>query len=211
MSRVVSESDLVGLARSFLSKPKGSANAEECWAWNELYREYARIVRARIGGGHHGWIDGDDFFQLVWIILTHRVKTVRFDPARASLEVWIAKIVRDVVRRYTHRFSKHREQSLTPDLADELVDPDDGPDLEVERLLLREELVELIESLRARLCARDHRIVIMRWVEDRSVSEIAGEVHLTEDCVKAKLYRVSLKFRKQLRRKGLGPSKMNFG
>ena len=76
MSQTVAELEWVGLVKSFLAKPAGTASAEEGRAWQEFYREYTGIVRARIGRNHHGWIDSnDDFFQLVWIILMHRMRT----------------------------------------------------------------------------------------------------------------------------------------
>ena len=74
---------------------------------------------------------------------------------------------------------------------------------------MQEELVHLVESLRASVSERDHRIVVLRWVRDRSVSEIACELSLTEDCVKSVLYRVSLRLRELLRRRGLVPSEGN--
>ncbi len=206
----MSDDALATLVKSFLGKPSVDATAEECDAWKEFHRKYTRIAQVRIGN-RRGWTDSDDLVQLVGILLIHRLKTRYFDPARGSLDGWIAEIVRDVVRRHTHRFSKHREEPLTPDLADELLDPEDGPDLEVERMLLREEMVDLLANLQARLHPRDHRIVVMRWVEDRSIFDIASELSLTDDCIRSALYRVSLKLREYLWRRGWGAAEKNVG
>ncbi len=116
MSWTMSEAELVGLVKSFLSKPENCATEEEARAFDELYRECGRIVRRRLGGKHHGWTDDDDLFQLVWIILIQRLRRLPFDPARDTLEGWVSRIVRDVVGRNDHHFSKRREQTITPDI-----------------------------------------------------------------------------------------------
>jgi RNA polymerase sigma factor (sigma-70 family) len=206
MSQIMSELEFVARVQLFLAKPEDVATPEEAFAWNELYRKCGRIVRGRLGGKHRGWVDDDDLFQMVWIILVHRLKTSKFDPARDTLEGWVARIVRDVLGRHNHHFAKRRDERLTPDLADELLDPEDGPDLEVSRTETRHELRELIESLRSSLSKRDHGIVAKRWLDGRSVSSIADEMGVTRDCVKAVLYRASVMLRELLRKRGLGPS-----
>jgi RNA polymerase sigma factor (sigma-70 family) len=195
MSQIMSELELIGLVRSFLAKLEAEATREEALAFEELYREYGRIMRRMLGGKHRGWTDDDDLFQVGWIIFVHRLKTLDFDPARDTLAGWISKIVRDVVGRHIHRFSKRREQELTPDVADELFDLEYARDREVSGMELREELGNLIENLRPRLSERDHGIVVKRWLEGRSVLEITGELKLTRDCVNAVLHRVARKLR----------------
>jgi RNA polymerase sigma factor (sigma-70 family) len=205
MSQIMSELDLVEMVKSFLAKPEAEATREEALAFEELYREYSRITRRMLGGKHRGWTDDDDLFQVVWIILIHRLKELDFDPARDTLAGWTSKIVRDVVGRHIHRFSKHRAQELTPDVADALFDLENARDREVSGMELRDELGNLIESLRPRLSERDHRIVVKRWLEGRSVLEITGELKLTRDCVNAVLHRVARKLREPLRRRRLEP------
>jgi DNA-directed RNA polymerase specialized sigma24 family protein len=178
MSQGMSELELVGLVKSFLAKPEVDAARDEALAFEELYREYGRITRRMLGGRHRGWTDDDDLFQLVWIILIQQLQTKHFDPACDTLAGWVSRIVRDVVGRHNHRFSKHREQELTADLAAELLDPECHLDREGAGLGLREELGGLIEGLRARLSDRDFRIVAMRWMEGRSVLAISEESKL---------------------------------
>ena len=204
MSQIMSELELVGMVKSFLAKPEAEATPEEALAFAELYREYSRITRKMLGGKHRGWTDGDDLFQVVWIILIHRIKTLDFDPARDTLAGWTSKIVRDVVGRHIHRFSS-TGQELTPDVADELFDLENAWDREVSGMELREELGSLIESLRPRLSERDYRIVVKRWLEGRSVLVITGELNLTRDCVNAVLHRVARKLREPLGCRKLEP------
>ena len=90
------------------SRSQRDSEAEEEVGPGGVLSRYACIVRARIGRNHHGWIDNDDLFQLVWIILMHRMRTSYFDPTRGSVDGWIAAVVRDVVRRHTHRFETPR-------------------------------------------------------------------------------------------------------
>ena len=202
----MSDHDRLALVKSFLTKSTGTATETECRAWAEFSGRYARIIRARIGAGHRGWIDADDFFQLVSITLINRVKTSRLDAAVVSLEVCIAKIVHDIVLRHTRRLTRRREQPLTPDLAGEMPDPDDELEAQVERLCLHEEIAGLLAHLRASLSERNYRVAVRRWLDNRSVAEIAAEFKLTEDCVSSILHRVCLKLREPVRRSGLDAS-----
>jgi RNA polymerase sigma factor (sigma-70 family) len=195
----MSEQESVALVRSVLLKPEGTATAAEYRACAEFFRESARIARERIGRSHRGWIDSDDFVQLVLIRLTNRVKTSRFDGVHVTLAVCIARIARDIVLRHTHRFSRRREEPLAPDLAAEILDPAEGPELQVEQMQLHEDVAGLLASLRGSLSERDHRIATRRWVDDLSVTEIADELNLTEDCVTSVLYRLNLKLAERLR------------
>ena len=154
---------------------------------------------------HRGWIDADDFVQLVLMSLTHRVKTSRFDGVHVTLEVCIAKIAHDIVLRHTHRFSRHRAEPLTPDVAAEILDPEEGPETQLEQCNYTR-TTRLLASLRGSLSERDYRIATKRCLDDRSVTEIADELGLTEDCVTSVLHRVNPKLRERLRSRGWAPS-----
>jgi RNA polymerase sigma factor (sigma-70 family) len=206
MSWTMSEVELVRLVKSFLSKPEKDATEGEALAFKELYRECGRIVRRRLGGKHHGWTDDDNLFQLVWVILIQRLRKLPFDPARDTLEGWIDRIVRDVIGRHDHHFSKRREQAITPAIEDTLLDAKHDLDREVAPGELREELQSLIESLRPSLSDRDRAIVSKRWIEGRTVAEIADELHLTPDCVTSALYRIGRRLTTLIRRRDRTPS-----
>jgi RNA polymerase sigma factor (sigma-70 family) len=210
MSQIMSELELVVLVKSFLAKLEADATRDEALAFAELYREYSRITRRMLGGKHRGWTDDDDLFQVVWLILIHHLKRFDFDPGRDTFAGWTSKIVRDVVGRHNHRFLKRQEHELTPDVADELFDLEYARDREFSRAELTEELGNLIESLRPRLSERDHRIVVERWLEGRSVLEITNGSGLTRDCVNAVLRRVARKLREPLRRRRLEPPARKF-
>jgi RNA polymerase sigma factor (sigma-70 family) len=177
--------------------------------------EYARrtaptsrltLRQRRLGGKRHGWTDDDDLFQLVWIILIQRLRRLPFDPARDTLEGWISRIVRDVVGRNDHHFSKRREQTITPDIENTLLDAEQGPDREAGQTDLREELQSLIDRLRPRLSNRDRLIATKRWMEGRTVVEISDELHLTPDCVTSALYRIGQRLTTLIRLRDRTPS-----
>jgi len=60
MSQTLSELQLVGLVKSFLARPNGTATAEELLAWEDFYHIHDPIIRTRIRRIHKAWNVIDD-------------------------------------------------------------------------------------------------------------------------------------------------------
>jgi DNA-directed RNA polymerase specialized sigma24 family protein len=88
---------------------------------------------------------------------------------------------------------------------DTLVDAEPGPDIEFEWMQEHELFGALVREFAASLHERDGRIIVLRFVESRAVSEIAHELKVSDDCVWSVLHRVIPKLRDFLRRRGLRP------
>jgi len=202
MSQPLSEFQLVGLVKSFLARPNGTATAEERLACLDFYNIYDPIIRKRIRRIHIAWHVIDDLSQEVWTKATKRLPTFVFKPEVGSVAGWLVKIADNVARRHARRRSSVGPASLSSEMADELPDLGLGPDIENAWTQFKDELQRLMESLRVSLSERDHRIALMRFLEDYSVAEIARELNLTDDCVSSVLYRVILNLRELLRQRG---------
>jgi len=206
MSQTLSELQLVGLVKSFLARPNGTATAEERLACLEFYNIHDPIIRKRIRRMDFAWNVIDDLSQDVWAILMKRLPKFRLGADLGSVAGWVGRIADIVARKHARRRSKFALGSLSPEMANELPDPGRWPDIENAWTQFKEELRLLIESLRVSLSERDHRIALMRFFEDYSVAEIARELMLTDDCVSSALHRVILNLRELLRRRGSEPS-----
>ena len=88
---------------------------------------------------------------------------------------------------------------------DTLVDAEPGPDIEFKWMQEHELFGALVREFAASLHERDGRIIVLRFVESRAVSEIAHELKVSDDCVWSVLHRVIPKLRDFLRRRGLRP------
>ena len=127
----------------------------------------------------------EDVRQEVLAKLIKYLPGFQLDPARGDLESWVKAIaLHEAWRRVRKRVNRH-EAPLDPDLADQVLEPVPGPDVELARIQEHELFKTSVTEFAARLHKRDRRIIAMRFLNHRSVSEIARESGLTEDCVES--------------------------
>lgn len=105
---------------------------------------------------------------------------------------WLSGIARNVCRRWArHRARVARTESATivahASSLDEMVDPAD--DIDLERALEREELIELLDRALALLPAETRSLLIERYVEESPHAEIAARLGLREPAVAKRLER----------------------
>jgi RNA polymerase sigma factor (sigma-70 family) len=102
-----------------------------------------------------------------------------------------------MIRNQALNFIRHRVRRPVK-LADgeqmgEVVDPGPGPAEQWEARWDRELLVHLTAELAKKVSPLNHRLLTLRWLEERSLAETAAFLHLTEKQV---TYRQSRLFRK---------------
>ncbi len=122
----------------------GGATAEEQEAWNDFCTIENRKILAIIRRSDECKLDAEDLAQRVWCIVAERLPTFPFDPALGTLGSWVRAIARRQAGGHVRRRARHREETLTQELAATLVDPDAGPSVQ---FATSEQRVEL----------RDHR------------------------------------------------------
>jgi RNA polymerase sigma factor (sigma-70 family) len=146
----------------------------------------------------------DDLTQEVWAVLVGGLQKLRLDPDLGSVTGWVVKIANDMAKKHARRIGTFRADSLSLDAADKLLDREPGPDVEFEWVQSERELRQLIESFAASLPEREQRVVVLYWLEELSLSRIAADMMISEDCAWGILRRVSLKLAACLRRRGYG-------
>ncbi|HYG93003.1 MAG TPA: sigma-70 family RNA polymerase sigma factor [Nocardioides sp.] len=130
-----------------------------------------------------------DAVEQAWRI-RHRLE----DPA--ALGPWLDAVARNVCRRRLTRRARvdgHEElvgHSRLPDPA--------GPDGALEDVLEREELLDLLERALSLLPAETRSLLLARYVEERSPSEIAAVEGLSADAVSMRLARGRTRLRELL-------------
>jgi RNA polymerase sigma factor (sigma-70 family) len=147
--------------------------------WRDLDR--ARLVRlcAAMTGDRH---TADDLAQET-LLEAWRIRA-RLHQTQ-GYERWLAAIARNVCRRWARQ--RGRELAAVS-LGEELTtEPRDALDLEAE--LERAEMAALVDTALGRLPARTRDVMRARYLEDRSVTEIARRVGTTPDAVSMRLAR----------------------
>lgn len=165
-------------------------------AWDEFYRTYAplvvRIVRRRCGMAG----DQDDRAQDVWQAIVTRLATFRPDPARGPFRAWLLVVAR---RRLADRL-RGDARKIRPMIWDEPPDHVEGaeedPAVTCERDDERALFTGLLALLRTQVTPLSYRVLQLRVLEGRAVSEVARLVGLTADQVRARHHRTVVKLRR---------------
>ena len=149
---------------------------EECFAWEEFYVRFDVVIRDSIATIHKAQDVIDDVAQDAWITLIKKLPRWAFNPAIGSIDAWLRKIARRLAAKCARRGSKRRAGSLSEIRADGLVDPEPGPDIEIERMQEHELFGSLVLEFAA-------SVAPARWPDRRLV--LVGGVFLVEDLVRA--------------------------
>jgi len=206
MLQISSEVVPVALLESFLSRPRGNATPEECHAWEDFFLIHVEIIQATARRSHRSCQVMEDITQDVLVAVVE----VLANPLRArslgSITAWVVKTADRIARRHAHVRSKRKQESMTADAREHLIDPEPGPDEEFDRWQNEEDLRRVIEEYAELLSARDRLFVVRHWREGRSLSAIAAELAVSEDAAWGVMRRVSLGLADYLRRHGYGDS-----
>ncbi len=165
----------------------GDAAAWRRWL-DGTFAPVADYVRWRCGGLPDL---ADDVLQETWLTAARRLGS--FDPARARFAAWVCGIAGNVVRN--HLRARARDRRRTRPLADAPEPAAAQPADEGERVA---------EAL-ARLPERYERALRAKYLDRRSVAEIAAETGETEKAVESLLTRARQAFREAFERTGGGP------
>ena len=156
--------------------------------WRDLDR--ARLVRlcAAVSGDRHA---ADDLAQETLLEAWRQRGKLR-EPA--GFEPWLSAIARNVCRRWARR--RGRELPATSLGAETFVEPRAALDLEAE--LERAEMAELVDMALGSLPASSREAMRQRYLDDRSVAEIAQRTGSTPDAVSMRLTRGKANLRRSL-------------
>jgi RNA polymerase sigma factor (sigma-70 family) len=193
MSHVMSELEFVGLVKAFLARHDRPGTPEEVCACEEFARVCTPIIRAKMWRVHDSRCETEDLVQHCWTVVLRKLREFEFDPSRGPITAWVSKIAERQAREHARRRWRPRAGSLNEVHAVTLVDPELGPEAELEWMLERESFQVLVGEFAATLLERDGRIFAMRFVQGHAVPEIARELGLSERCVPSVLHRATCK------------------
>lgn len=169
-------------------------------AWEEFYRVYDDLIRRYVVAQGVPQADVDDCVQDVWGEVAKRL--FKFDrPAdRPGLRAWLYALVRSKatnafrskVRRAADSLEQAKQAGIEPS-----VSPADFAELDEQRW--QAALLEIVlEELRQEVSDVNYRVLHMRLVDGRSVTDVAKELDLTPEQVRYRHHRVMQKLRSRL-------------
>jgi DNA-directed RNA polymerase specialized sigma24 family protein len=117
----------------------------------------------------------------------------------------VTKIAARLAVKRARRHAREQAAPLSATGADALVDPEPGPDVELEQMQEHELFAALVSEFAQDLTTRDGQIVLLRFLKSWDFLEIARELKASDSCIRSVIHRVSPKLRDFLRRRGLRP------
>jgi RNA polymerase sigma factor (sigma-70 family) len=177
--------------QTFVAAPTGGAcpAVEEKLAWVLFFRGHTNLIRCVLKrrGVHES--DVDDVEQQVWIALVRRLGRFKNDIAAGTISEYFRRSAGREAARHIRRRSKRLDSALTAELESMLLDPGPGPLSEYECKERRDRARAILAAARSSLSGEDHRMLVMRCIDERSIREIAAAFLVSEECAKKRLQR----------------------
>ena len=193
------------LVPPYLPPPDGRATSQYPIAWDDFFLAHDPLIRSVVKKYACCRAESDDLCQEVRLALSQELPDFHLDPARGTLRGWIATVARRVARRRYEQMSKHPTEALTEQLAARLLDPDLAPATLLVRRRERTRLRAILAEPGLGIPERSRQIIIMHYIDGRSLPQIAGESGLSVHCVEMRLSRAIKKVGDLLRGRGFGP------
>jgi RNA polymerase sigma factor (sigma-70 family) len=168
-------------------------------AFAALVARYADLVYSaavrRVGDRHMA----QDVTQAVFVVLARRAKAVRRD---APLSAWLLSTVRFAAANAVkiERRRRRHEQSAAAEYARRVgacsANPSD--------VILWQEIAAQLDDAILRLPADDRHAVLLRFIEDRPLRDVAAALRISEVAARQRVSRAIGKLRRRLGRVGAG-------
>jgi RNA polymerase sigma factor (sigma-70 family) len=168
---------------------------EAAAAWDEFYAWADDRIRRFAGAQRAQNVDVDECAQEVWADLTVRLQSFKTDPARGSFASWLHAVVRNKSADLTRRRARRPTVSLNGPQAQEPADSRTDPARLCERRAEREAVRGVMGEMKSRSSEQSYRVLHMRYVEGKAVSEVALALGMTPGQVWTREHRIKRRFR----------------
>ena len=162
-------------------------------AWDSFYRTYTNILRRMAGEFHLDAGESEDLVQEVWAQVIVHLSEFAWQGHGSGLRGWLYTLIRNRALNLIRRKVRHPARPAGGKQMHEVVDRAPGPAEQWEVRWDRELMQFLLAELAKRVSPVNHRLLILRWIEDRPLAEVARLLKLSEKQV---TYRQQRLFRK---------------
>jgi len=159
--------------------PVAAARDGEAAAWDALFRRYQLPLYVYVVELLHNEQAALDVVQETFINAARYIRSLREDAKFGS---WLFSIAHQKVQQHWRK--PRRDEPLDDDAGDELVAPDELP----ADVLIRAEQEEELMSLLNQLSEAHRSVVLLHFLEDFSLEEIASVTGLSVGTVKSRLH-----------------------
>ena len=165
-------------------------------AWQQFYQTYDPVIRRFAVASGAPLEDLSDCMQEIWATVILKLGGFRCDPPRARFVSWLYKLAQSKATDLLRQRTRHPTQSLTRKAATALPDPQPDPAAQWEQGHLQGVVRAMLSQLQKRVGECNYRILYMRWIEGRTMPEIAAALDLTVPQVWLRHHRTKRKVRR---------------
>jgi RNA polymerase sigma factor (sigma-70 family) len=189
------EKVLVNQAKEFLRQHllKLAPDAVLTQAWDSFYRTYTEILRRMAAEFRVNAEESEDLVQEVWARVIVHLHEFHWRAHGAGLRGWLYIMIRNQALSLIRRKVRDPLRLANGNEIHGVADPRPGPAEQWQACWDRELLHLLLAELKKKVSAVNHRLLILRWIEDRPLAEVAQLLNLSEKQV---TYRQQRLFRK---------------
>ena len=148
-------------------------------SWRSFYETYDPIIRRFAVRCKVPRIDLEECTQEVWFKLLKNLPHFHHDTAASQFRTWLFAIVRNQVVDQIRRNRIRAVSCLTDHIAANLTSPNSDPAQLFDRAADLRDLRRAAELLRPLISDKSYRVLQLRWIEGKSIKEIAIALDLT--------------------------------
>src|SRR5260370_4361224 len=162
-------------------------------AWDSFYRTYTNLLRRMAAEFHLDAGESEDLIQEVWAQVIVHLSEFKWQQHGSGLRGWLYTLIRNKALNLFRRKVRHPIRLTEGMERHEVADRAPGPAEQWEVRWDRELMHLLLRELEQKVSPVNHRLLILRWIEDRPLAEVAQLLKLSERQV---TYRQQRLFRK---------------
>jgi len=194
------EEVLVNQAKVYLHQrlQKLAPDAVLTQAWDNFYETYTEVLRRMAAEFQLDAQESEDLIQEAWARVIVHLNEFHCHEHGAGLRGWLYTMIRNQALNLIRQKVRH-PLKLANDLEiREVADPAPGPAEQWHASWDRELLHQVLADLAKKVSPLNHRLLILRWLEERSLAEVATLLNLSEKQVTYRQQRLFRKLRAAL-------------
>ena len=145
--------------------------------WEEFYRFHSHVLRGMAARNGLNAQECEDVVQEVWLDVHVQVSQSDWPENRPGLRLWLRTLLRN---KAVDCFRRKNRSPVRASLEDhEPVDPAPGPTEQSEETWQRQLVHRLLADLKERESHQNYQLLVMRWIEERPLGEVAQTLGLS--------------------------------
>jgi RNA polymerase sigma-70 factor (ECF subfamily) len=165
-------------------------------AWERFYLTCAPLIERCVAAYPMSEEDHCDCVQEIWKEIIVGLHRFQYDPRRGKLRTWLYSMARNKAVDVNRGRRRHPIGSLGEEVEKSLPGHDPDPAAEFERQQTQAAVWNALDRLSREASSRSYQVLYLRWIEGRTVPEIAMALGLTPEQVHFRHHRVMRKFRR---------------